>query len=366
MDKFPKIAIIYLSFHCEPYIGDVVSSLKKISYPKDRLELVIVDNPHPEFGSSIRMIEETIMPLSGKELPHTTLLAQTENTGFAGGNNVGIKWAIDNGFDYVYLHNMDGFATMNIFEPVIKVMEEDKNIAMAQSSLILHPDTEYLNNAGNSFHYLGFGFCDEYRSKVADVKLPPVKEISYASGAAMTIRCDLIKQYGMLDEDFFLYHEDLEWCFRFRILGYKTVLVRDSVFFHKYQFSRSIEKFYYMERNRYGVMLMFFRWPTLVLLFPMMLVLELGLWLFAWRGGWLDKKVKVYKYWSEKDNWKLWLGKRKRIQEMRKVTDRFLFKYTVPNIMFQEKEMDSPLLKYVGNPIMKLYYCVVVKGLVWW
>ena len=85
----PKIAIIYLSFHCEPYLDDVVSALKKVSYPKDRLELVIVDNPHPQSGPSVRAIEEIVMPFSGAELPHVTLLPQKENLGFAGGNNVG-------------------------------------------------------------------------------------------------------------------------------------------------------------------------------------------------------------------------------------------------------------------------------------
>ena len=50
----PKIAIIYLSFHCEPYIDDVMSALKKLTYPKDKLAFVVVDNPHPEYGSSIR------------------------------------------------------------------------------------------------------------------------------------------------------------------------------------------------------------------------------------------------------------------------------------------------------------------------
>ena len=366
MQNYPKIAIIYLSYHSEQYIEDVVFALKNLDYPKEKLEFVIVDNLHPDYGSSLRFLEETIMPLSGADIPRATILPQSENLGFAGGNNAGIAWALKNGFDYVYLHNDDGFMAQNALKPIVEVMEEDKNIAVAQSLLLLHPDTEYLNNAGNSFHYLGFGFCDKYREKFKEVKLSSVQEISYASGAACLLRADLLKQYGMLDEDFFLYHEDLELCFRFRSLGYKIALVSNSIFYHKYKFSRSIEKFYYMERNRYGVMLMFFRWPTLVLLFPMMLVLELGLWLFAWRGGWLDKKVKVYKYWFEKDNWKLWLGKRKRIQEMRKVTDRFLFKYTVPNIMFQEKGMNSPLLKYVGNPLMTLYYWVVVKGLIWW
>ncbi|MBI5222752.1 MAG: glycosyltransferase family 2 protein [Candidatus Magasanikbacteria bacterium] len=363
---YPKIAIVYLSFHCEPYLDDVVSAMKKITYPKDKLEFVIVDNPHPQYGSSVRFIEDTVMPLSGAEIPHVTVLAQKENLGFAGGNNEGIKWASANGFDYVFLHNNDGFMAANCLEPIIIAMESDKTIGAAQSLMLLHPETEFVNSAGNAFHYLGFGFCDEYRSKFSDFKSPAVKNIAYASAAAIMMRADLLRQYGPLDADFFLYHEDLEYSLRLRAVGHKIVLVRDSIFYHKYQFGRSIAKFYWMERNRYGTMLMFFRWPTLLLLLPMELVLEIGLWLFALKGGWVKEKVKVHKYWLKPSNWKLWMGKRKHIQSIRKVNDRELFKNSVSGIYFQEKSMENPVLKYIGNPVMRAYYWIVVKGLIWW
>ncbi len=366
MDSHPKIAIIYLSFHCEPYIEDVVSSLKKITYPKDKLEFVIVDNPHPKHGPSVRYIEDNVMPLSGNELPHTTLLAQKENLGFAGGNNAGVDWAIEHDFDYVFFHNNDGFLAANAFEPLVEAMEGDKNIGLAQSLMLLHPETDLINSDGNMFHYLGFGYCNNYRMKYRDITYPKVKEVPYASGAALMVSTEMIKKFGTWDNDFFLYHEDLEWAFRLRAAGYKIALVSDSIFYHKYQFSRSITKFYWMERNRYGVMLMFFRWPTLLLLLPMALALEIGLWIFAFKGGWADKKKEVYQYWLKSSSWKLWLKKRKYIQKIRKVSDRYLLSYSVPGIYFQEKAMDNPLLKYIGNPVMKVYYWVVVKRLVWW
>lgn len=366
MQQYPKIAIVYLSFHCEPYIEDVVSALKKITYPKDRLELVIVDNPHPEHGPSVRYIEENVLPLSGKEIPHVTLLAQKENLGFAGGNNAGVKWALENQFDYIFFHNNDGFVATNAFEPLIEAMEKDKRIGAAQSLLLLHPETDLINSAGNSFHFLGFGYCDHYRTPVKTLALPPVKEVSYASGAAFIVSADMIRNYGAWDEDFFLYHEDLEWSYRLRAAGYKVVLASESIFYHKYQFGRSIQKFYWMERNRYGVMLMYFRWPTLLLLLPMMLVMEAGLWLFAWKGGWIDKRIEVWKYWMHLENWKLWLGKRKHIQRLRKVSDRYLLSYASSEIKFQEESMKNPLLIYVANPMMKAYYWIVVRGLIWW
>jgi len=366
MNTYPKIAIVYLSFHCEPYMDDVISSLKKLTYPKDKLEFIIVDNPHPEHGPSVRFIEENVMPLSGREIPHVTLLPQKENLGFAGGNNVGAQWALEHNFDYVFFHNNDGFLASNALEPLVGAMEKDKTIGAAQSLMLLYPESELINSTGNSFHYLGFGYCNEYRMKLKDIQLPEVKEVSYASGAALMMRADLMKQYGMWDNDFFLYHEDLEWSFRLRAVGYKIVLVRDSVFYHMYQFSRSITKFYWMERNRYGTMLMFFRWPTLLLLLPMGVILELGLWLFAIKGGWAKERMRVYAYWLKWSNWKLWLHKRKNIQSMRKVSDRFLMSFASTGVYFQEKSMENPVLKYIGNPVMKVYYYIIVKGLIWW
>ena len=180
------------------------------------------------------------------------------------------------------------------------------------------------------------------------------------------MRCDLMDEFGMWDHDFFLYHEDLEWSFRLRIAGYKVVLVKDSIFYHKYQFARSATKLFWMERNRYGTMLMFFKWRTLLLLAPMAVAMELGLILFAIKGGWLGERIKVYKYWLQPKHWKLWLGKRKKIQRIRHMSDRYMMQYAVSGIYFQDKMTDNWIVNYVGNPILKVYYWVVVKGFIWW
>ena len=86
MSNMPRIAVIYLSYHSDDYLPDVVSAFEHITYPKEKMELVIVDNFHPEFGNSAKAIENLVMPVSGKTIPHVTFLPQKENLGFAGGN----------------------------------------------------------------------------------------------------------------------------------------------------------------------------------------------------------------------------------------------------------------------------------------
>lgn len=361
----PKIAIIYLSFHCEPYMDDIISSLKKLTYPRDRVEFVIVDNPHPTLGPSVKYLEETVMPLSGKEIPHVTLLPQTDNIGFGPGNNAGVEWALANGFEYVYFHNNDGFMAANCLEPIVAVMEADKSIGAAQSLMLLHPETELVNSTGNAYNYLGFGFCNDYRVPIASLNLPAVKEVAYTSGAALMMRADLIRQYGSWDDSFWMYHEDLEWSFRLRIVGYKSVMVRDSVFYHKYQFSRSISKFYWMERNRFAVLLMYFNWATLAVLFPMLVAMEFALIAFALKGGWWSERKKVYQYWTKADSWRFWLKKRAHIQSLKKISDRELLAPAVSGIYFQDKMTDNWIVNKVGNPILAVYYWVV-KLIVRW
>ena len=114
MKEMPKIGIVYLLYyHNESYVDDMVSAVKKLTYPKESIELIIVVNPHHEDGSFAHYIEDTVMPLSEKELPRVTILPQTENLGFAGGNNVGTEWALDHGCEYIFYHNNDGFMAAN-------------------------------------------------------------------------------------------------------------------------------------------------------------------------------------------------------------------------------------------------------------
>ncbi|KKU08269.1 MAG: hypothetical protein UX10_C0001G0028 [Candidatus Magasanikbacteria bacterium GW2011_GWA2_45_39] len=346
-------------------MDDVVSSMEKLTYPKDSVELVVVDNPHPEYGSSVRYLEGRVMPLSEKTMPKVTVMANSENLGFSGGNNVGIRYALEQGFDYIYLLNNDAFGAANFLEPLVDAMESDAKIGAAQSLILLHPETSLINSAGNRMHYLGFGFCDGYRARAATYDMPAVKEVNYASGAGVMMRASLLRGHGLWDEDFFLYHEDLEYSYRLKSRGYKMVVVKGSILYHKYQFGRSIAKFFWMERNRYGVLLMFYKWPTLILILPMMLVMELGLLFFALKSHSIDVRVKVYRYWLQAKNWSLWLEKRRRIQEKRTISDRVLTRDMATKILFQEEEMRNPLLLYVGNPIMTLYW-KLIRLILWW
>ncbi|MCX6781406.1 MAG: glycosyltransferase family 2 protein [Candidatus Magasanikbacteria bacterium] len=360
-----KIAIIYLSFHCEPYIDDVVAAMETVDYPKEDLEFIVVDNPHPQHGLSMPYLEQHVLPKSGLSLPKVTLLPQTENLGFAGGNNVGVRYAIEQNFDYVFFLNNDAYPTQNTFKGLVAAFETDSKIAIAQSLIMLHPERQLINTSGNMIQFCGFGYCRDYRVPLAQRSFRAIEDVPYASGAAFMIPTILCKEFGAWDNDFFLYHEDMEWSLRVKSMGYRVVMVRDSMVYHAYEFARSITKFYWMERNRFGVLLMYLKLPTLVLITPAVVAYELGTYLFALKGGWASEKYKLYDYWRRPENWKMWLGKREKIQKQRSVSDAELTRDWVGYIKFQEARVENPLLSRVVNPVMSAYWWLVKKVLFW-
>jgi GT2 family glycosyltransferase len=357
----PKVGIIYLSYHSEPYFERAWKALQTLDYPREQLEIIIVDNPHPEFGSSEKFIREQTQ---NSEIP-AIILPQEKNIGFAGGNNVGIKLALERGCDYVYLHNQDGFVEPGTVRKLVEAMEQDKTIGAAQSLIVLFPETDLINTSGNAYHYLGFGYSSHLREKKSQVKLKPTEEIGYASGASLILRADLLKQHGALDEDLFLYHEDLEYSLRLKSLGYRTVTVSDSIFYHEYSFTHNKNKYYFLERNRYAVMLLYYRWPTLILLLPIAVIMEIGLCLFALKRGWINEKLRAYIYWLKGGNASLWLKKRQVRQNKRLISDRTMLKQAVGTVIFDDSEIQSPLLKYLGNPLMSAYWFLVKKIIFW-
>ncbi len=362
MDRFPKVAIIYLSFQSQPFIGRALDAIAKLTYPRERLGLFIVDNPHPVGGSGIACIQAELARRS--DLPAVTVLPQPQNRGFSGGNNVGIKAALAAGFDYIYLHNQDGFMAPGCLEPIVSTLDNDPAIGAAQSLIMLYPETDRINSAGNCLHFLGFGYCGHFRAlrpprDLGHTSFP--EQIGYASGAGLLLSAHVLNKHGLLDEDLFAYHEDLEYSLRLKSRGLRVALTPASVFYHEYAFARNAEKFYLMERNRQAVILMYYRSGTIALLLPALLAVEAGMLLIAWRGGWLKQKLRVYWYWLKIGHWSVWLKKRRAVQAARTVSDRVLLHDATAVIKFENILTQQVLVTKIANPLLAIYWKLVRK-----
>ena len=360
----PKVAIIYLCWADEPrkYLPEALEAIARQSYAKQNLSLVVVYNgPRAGAESQIDFIRGEINRLASS-LPETIILEPGSNIGFSAGNNFGAKYAVEHGANYIFLHNADGYLGDGTVQELTAVMENDKKIGECQPLILLHPETHLINSAGNEWHYLGIGYCANYRENARE--FPQYSEVGYASGAAVFMRADLLGKFGFWNDDFFLYHEDTEYSLRLKIRGFKIGLAGRAKFFHKYQFSNKPNKFYWLERNRHALKLIFYRWPTLILLLPLEILYNLGLLVLAVFGGWFGELIKVYKYWLTPENWHKWLASRKIMQTERVLSDRRMI--TMSAATTGTGDLKLPVvIEGTVNIVFTIYY-LLLRILVWW
>ncbi|MEY4745010.1 MAG: hypothetical protein RL272_955 [Candidatus Parcubacteria bacterium] len=334
-----KVAVIVVTYNSSRFVDGCFGSLERMDRGGLDTAFIAVDN-----GST----DDTVERLQA--YPWVDAVVASRNLGFAGGNNLAIRHALEAGADYVYLLNHDTVVTPSFLTEAVKAAEADEKIGAAQSLLLLHPDTDLINSTGNAIHFLGFGYCLDYRRRYADWRHAGLKEIAYPSGAGVLLRAAALRETGLLDEELFLYHEDLDLGWRLRLAGWAVVLAPHSVVHHKYEFARSISKYYYMERNRYVVLLKNLRAWTLVVLALPLAASELALFAASVRSGWWREKIRAYAYFLRPSTWAYIARERARIQGSRAVGDREIVRLFVSTIGYQE--VAGPFTKYVANPLM--------------
>lgn len=343
------VAVIVPTFNGAGVISRFLETHKRHT-PSDVL-LIVVDNNSQD--DTVEIVERLA--------PESTIIRNSENTGFATACNQGMRSAIERGVDFVFLANQDLSFTDAWLEPLVKKMAKEPRAGAVQSFILLYPQTDRINSCGNSLHYLGFGFTKGYQQKLSEWRRFYSQEIGYCSGAAVLYRVKALEEVGLFDEAYFMYHEDTDLSWRLLLAGYSLAVEPSSRVNHEYEFSRSIQKFYYIERNRIYTMLKNYQFKTLLLIAPLFFIWEFGLFCYSLLGLISGKKtlgckekLRGYAFFCNLKNIKTLLASRRAIQSKRKVADRALVKHWVSVIEFQD--VKSPLLEKCANPVTDWYW----------
>lgn len=338
--------------YAEKYLAECVASLQAQTFQD--FDLFLVDN---------ESTDESYILL--KELaPQATVITNQVNLGFAGGNNSALREVITRNYQWVLLLNMDTVVEVNCLEEIIKTAKAKPGCGAIQARLMLHPQVNLVNSLGNATHFLGFGYATGYQETYisSDDSNAIIPEITYPSGAAVLFRVDVLRQVGLFDEEMWMYNEDQDLGWRLWLAGHPCFLSTRSVVYHKYEFNRSIQKYYWMDRNRIITILKNYHCLTLLLILPAFILMEIGLILFSIQSGWFKEKVKVWSYFSSIHNWRRILTTRRQIQSDRKISDREMARMITGKIWYQE--IGSWKLKLV-NPIFNAYW-KIVRLLIFW
>jgi GT2 family glycosyltransferase len=159
-----------------------------------------------------------------------------------------------------------------------------------------------------------------------------------------------------------MYNEDQDLGWRLWLAGFRIVLASRAVFYHKYQFSGSKGRYYWLDRNRLLAIGKNYRLATLIFVLPALIIFELGLTVVAIRDGWFKQKLRVWLYFLSPLTW-LYLAKARRVsQSLRQVSDRQIIKLFSGKIIYQE--LDGSLLR-LANFFLGIYWSIVKMIILW-
>ena len=204
----PKVSVIIVNYNGKTLLEQCLESLFKVNY--DNFEVILVDN-----NSTDKTVEFVT-----KKYPLIILIKLDSNKGFAEPNNMGAKIAKGK---YLLFLNNDTVVTPNFISEMIKVVENNKKIAICQS-LLLQSDGS-IDSSGDFIDGLGVVFSSK--------EIPnKIQKISSAKGASLLIRKQTFTDLGGFDKKFFATFEDVDLGWRTWILGYDVVIAPKSIVYH--------------------------------------------------------------------------------------------------------------------------------------
>lgn len=250
MKQEPHVSVIMLSWNNEDDIINCLNSILENGYFNYSIILVDNNSAPASLGKIEKWISQsnissvvlnnqnddlTLPIFSQKKL---VFVKNNRNLGFTGGNNVG--WEIARQIEktsFLLLLNGDTKVSPNFLAEMVDVLQKDEKIGSAQS-LLLRFDKKTVDSLG--IEMKGYRIYDAGGSKNINIleKIEAIQEIFGACGAAAFYRTDIIKKIGLFDEGLFATYEDFDLAWRIRLEGYKTVLVKKSVVFHRGGISR--------------------------------------------------------------------------------------------------------------------------------
>lgn len=345
-----KVGLVLINYqdYARRFLAACRDSLRLQDYPQEMMRVYIVDN------ASSQATRDFLAQI----YPEAQILTRVDGN-YAAANNLGCRQASADGCDLLVTVNMDTEMAPTWLSELVSALVSNSEFGLAQAKILLFPKNERekqepkINTLGNFCHFLGFGTTSAYGEPDREISGYP--EISgYASGCCFIMRRELFGQVGGWNEDYYMYHDDIEFSLKVRLAGYKIVLAPKSIIFHKYEFSRSAKMLYYMERNRYLLVFSFYPAGFLLFLAPVFMIMDLGLLLFAILKGWLPTWLKARAFFLQPSSWLIIGRERRHLQRLAQIDFYNLAAGFKGKLKFSE--IDNLLLRLVANPLLNVYW----------
>jgi len=223
----PLVALIVLTWNQRDLTLDCLDSLAALDYPAQRLEIIVVDNGSTD-GTAQAVRER---------YPTVTVLETGENLGFAGGNNVGLRRALQGEAEYVMLLNNDTVVQPDFASQLVAVAESDRSIGIVGPKMYFADPPDMIFAAGSlvlwdqgRLHHRGIW---QRESEVGPLYAEAAEDVDFVVGCGVLFRREVVEQVGLLDLRYYLNYEDVDVCIRAHQAGYRVRYTPRAVLYHK-------------------------------------------------------------------------------------------------------------------------------------
>jgi hypothetical protein len=239
----PRVVVVVLNWNNLDDTLECLGSVTASSYPA--LGVILVDNHSDEDPCAIVTAH----------FPNVRIARQSANLGYAGGNNVGIAWALQADADYVLLLNNDAVIARDTIERLVDVAERHPEAGFVTPKILVWGSDEVYWEGGIVNWSTGDVTHDPSSLALTD---EGVRESAWSNGCAPLVRVKAIREIGLMDSELFLYYEDVDWSARASKAGWRHVVALDARCWHKVSrtsggVTTPLARYYYA-RNRYRVL----------------------------------------------------------------------------------------------------------------
>lgn len=213
-----NVVVVIPNWNGADFIAPCLKSLEKQTL---HARIVVVDNGSVD--DSIQIIES--------EFPKVHLIKLDHNTGFTGGVNVGISYALEQGAEAVALFNNDATAEKDWLENLVKAASEHPEAGIITGKF-MRMDKKHIDSTGDFYSIWAMPF-PRGRNQLDTGQYDTAEFVFGASGGASLYRASMLKEIGLFDEKFFAYLEDVDISFRAQLAGWKVWYQPRAIAYHR-------------------------------------------------------------------------------------------------------------------------------------
>ncbi|WP_326511629.1 glycosyltransferase family 2 protein [Clostridium intestinale] len=213
--------IILVNYKNPKYTIDCINSLNKTTYQNKKI-LVVDNSSHDD---SVTQIKNAIKNID--------IICADKNEGWSGGNNIGIKKALDDSAEYVLLLNNDTEVEPDFLEQMVSTFDKYENAGIVGSKIIYYDDPDRIWYAGGRVNWLKFT-SEHFGIKEIDRgQFDSDRQVTFITGCNMLIKNDVFKNVGLIPDEYFMYFEDCDYCTKVIDSGYKLIYNPKAKIYHK-------------------------------------------------------------------------------------------------------------------------------------